>query len=94
MERYITVVVSKTLWKLMSPTKPRVLKAEARSEQSFKRSDTEFSGKEEVKDEFWSMRCNDWEEIKNNVSGVRSLTDEMPGGIVTPELAMELSRIS
>lgn len=78
----------------MSPTKPRVLKAEARSEQSFKRSDTEFSGKEEVKDEFWSMRCNDWEEIKNNVSGVRSLTDEMPGGIVTPELAMELSRIS
>lgn len=61
-----------TLWKLISSIKPRVLKAEARSEQILKRSAMESSGKEAGNDKDLSTRQSAWVQTEKSIAGVRS----------------------
>lgn len=76
--------------------KPKFLKAEASSVQIFTRSAIESSGNDVGNDSEWlrSIKRIAWEQIENRVDGVRSRTDDTPGGIGTPELATEFSSIS
>ncbi|CAL5392457.1 unnamed protein product [Camellia sinensis] len=73
--------------------KPRLVTEEARSVQILKRSAME-SGREVGNEEGGSMRRSDCAQIENKVSGVRSLIEDTPCGIETPELASDFSRIS
>lgn len=71
------------------------MRAEERSVQILKRSAIE-SGKVVGNDEEeWSIkRRRDCAEMENKVDGVRSWIEQTSGGIVTPELESEFSRIS
>lgn len=73
--------------------KPRSETAAARSVQILRRSAIE-SGREEGREVASSTRRSDCAQIENNVAGVRSLIEDTPGGIATPEFASDFSRIS